>query len=383
VNSKRRSRTRVSAFYRYYGGIYVGLWRVRAGKKGEYVDIALEHNIASIEYEEVPDLLTFPTRETLRTHVDQLYSRVAPKKRDKDPRQLWAFSREIAQDDIVAMPQTSRGVIYFGIVDGPYEYRNDLPSAVAHTRRVHWLKSVPRTDIDADILRLIDTPQTVRKIEGKEAESRLRSLLLPSSVPYELAGTNIERGGTEQPIRRAIAEAPPRSVFDAASYADPEVRRQALDRRNKAHHALVVALLQKARTAQLECECTQYADALADGCIFEMKSLEQDDTAQIRAALGQLYHYLFLHRGEAGYEDADLCVVFDRPIDAELCSFLNTKAHLGVVWRVGDRFDGTADMRKRYSWIFRDSRRDQASSLPRELAPAKGPPGGQCVRRGA
>lgn len=109
------------------------------------------------------------------------------------------------------------------------------------------------------------------------------------------------RGGFEPLHLREIAETPPQASGAAPVTTDPEVRRQALERRSNAHHALLLAFKSRANSAGLSCKCDRYADALCDGNIFEMKSLDADVVAQVRAAIGQLYHYAFLHRALAGY----------------------------------------------------------------------------------
>jgi hypothetical protein len=52
-------------------------------------------------------------------------------------------------------------------------------------------------------------------------------------------------------------------------------------------------------------------------------------------------------------QDAHLCAGFDKLIDAELCTFIDTRARIGVLWLKGFGFDGTDDMRERDPWIFR------------------------------
>jgi len=83
-----------------------------------------------------------------------------------------------------------------------------------------------------------------------------------------------------------------------------------------------------------------------------MKTIEGDAIAQVRAALGQLYYYLFLHRDFPGYEDAGLCVVLDKEIDQQLIFFLVAKANVGVIWLKNGRFVGAGRVREALPWLF-------------------------------
>jgi hypothetical protein len=132
---------------------------------------------------------------------------------------------------------------------------------------------------------------------------------------------------------------------------DLEARRVALERRNKAHHALVRALTDRAIKAGLDCCCSEYADVLIPGNIFEMKSVSNDEVDQVRAAIGQLYHYRFLHRSWSGYEHSRLYAVFDAPIDGDLVNYLDEIA-IGVIWTRGENFEASPRVRSELAWLF-------------------------------
>ncbi len=83
-----------------------------------------------------------------------------------------------------------------------------------------------------------------------------------------------------------------------------------------------------------------------------MKTIEGDAIAQVRAALGQLYYYLFLHRDFPGYGGASLCIVLDKEIDQQLAFFLVGKANVSVVWLKNGRFMGIGRVREALPWLF-------------------------------
>jgi hypothetical protein len=132
--------------------------------------------------------------------------------------------------------------------------------------------------------------------------------------------------------------------------------RVALERRIRGHHNLVKAFEQRANGAGLSgspCLCSQYADALFDGDIFEMKTISVDEVPQVRAAIGQLYHYMFIHRNISDYENPNLYAVLDRKLDVDLQAFVVNSAHVGVIWFEDGEFD--ADPKTKYAlpWLFK------------------------------
>lgn len=168
----------------------------------------------------------------------------------------------------------------------------------------------------------------------------------------EIRGPAFERGGAEVPVRRPIGDKPPRPSTRALARSDPEARRQLIERRQQGHHNLVLSFREACRRKNIKVDCTQYADALAAGWIFEMKTIEGDEIAQVRCALGQLYHYLFLHRSFAGYDQAGLCIVLDSEIDNELVFFLVAKTNISVIWLTNGSFTGAGQILETFPWLF-------------------------------
>ena len=164
--------------------------------------------------------------------------------------------------------------------------------------------------------------------------------------------STFSRGGNEPPILRPIALEPPSQSDIPPKHTDSEARRQALERRNLAHHELLKQFEAAALRAGLTVKCDQYADALCDGDIFEMKSINGDEIAQIRAAIGQLYHYMFIHREIEGYGSPGLYAVFDHEIDQLLSDFLVKVARIGVIWRSGERFHADDGTENALPWLF-------------------------------
>src|SRR5262245_36058812 len=113
-------------------GVAMAIWLVRAGRRGEREAFDLEHGVAAIGWDELPDLSTFGTRDLLVQAVDRTYPNAHPQLRQNHVAQTWAFSRTIAVGDVVAMPLKGRSVIVFGDVTGPYRYESNNQPGMRH-----------------------------------------------------------------------------------------------------------------------------------------------------------------------------------------------------------------------------------------------------------
>ena len=154
----------------------MSLWLVRAGRYGEQEQGALERNVVTIGWDELPDLSKIKTKEALT----QLYTKVYPdaKKMEYANKigQVWRFIHEIQKEDFVALPLKSQSAIAIGKVVGDYEYR-ELTNNIKHIRSVKWLRTIPRSSFDQDILYSLGAFMTVCKIERNDAENRVMKLL--------------------------------------------------------------------------------------------------------------------------------------------------------------------------------------------------------------
>ena len=196
----------------------MALWLVRAGSRGERENLALEQNIAVIGWEELGDLSDIQTREVLLERLKSAYPDAKPKTLLNWRGQIWSFVKEIVPGDFVALPLKQRPVIAFGAVAGDYRYRPDLPQDARHTRPVKWIREVPRSVIDQDLLYSLGAFMTVCRIQRNHAEERVRALLEGKTPPLpqghstqgedasdERVEANLEEVALDQ-IRRYISQ---------------------------------------------------------------------------------------------------------------------------------------------------------------------------------
>jgi restriction system protein len=161
----------------------MALWLVRAGKYGEREELALESGNAVVGWQELPDLSSITDRDALKRLLAKVYPNEKPKRLLNWESQLWPIINTIQPGDLLVLPLKSRAMIAVGRVTGPYKYRTDLEKQGLHTRPVKWLKELPRSVFDKDLLYSFGAFMTVCRIQRGEAEERVRALL-EDRVPH-------------------------------------------------------------------------------------------------------------------------------------------------------------------------------------------------------
>lgn len=185
----------------------MSLWLVRAGQYGEEEQIALEQNIITIGWNEFPDLSNLKTKDELAEMYWEEYPDVSKHKAGNVIGQIWRFVHDIQVGDLVSLPLKTESAIAICKVEGDYEYRK-LSEEVWHIRRVKWLKTIPRSEFDQDILYSFGAFMTVCRIERNNAEKRVVEILegkkiemIDEDVALEEESIDIERYAKDQIIK--------------------------------------------------------------------------------------------------------------------------------------------------------------------------------------
>jgi restriction system protein len=159
----------------------MSLWLVRAGRHGEQEQGALEYNVITVGWNEFSDLSDIKTRDELA----ELYSRIYPTAKKmqaaNEVGQIWRFLWKIKKDDLVALPLKTQSAIAIGKVLGDYKYK-ELTANIKHIRHVKWLKTIPRSAFDQDILYSLGAFMTVCQISRNDAENRVKDLLQKEAI---------------------------------------------------------------------------------------------------------------------------------------------------------------------------------------------------------
>ena len=154
----------------------MSLWLVRAGRHGEQEQGALEYNVVTIGWNAFSDLSSIKTKDELAEIYAKEYPTPKKMRAANEVGQIWRFVHEIQKGDIVALPLKTQSAIAIGKVVGDYEYK-ELTNNIKHIRRVKWLKIIPRSAFDQDILYSLGAFMTVCQISRNDAENRVKKLL--------------------------------------------------------------------------------------------------------------------------------------------------------------------------------------------------------------
>ena len=210
----------------------MALWVVRAGRRGEREDLALEQGLVVIGWEELSDLSSIQSREQLLALLESTYPDEKKKTLLNWQSQIWPFLHGIEAGDLVALPLKSRSAIALGDITGPYAYRPDLPRDARHTHPVKWVKELPRSDFDQDLLYSLGAFMTVCRVKRNNAEERVRAILTGKRLKPSPA----------KPEEEAVDWEPP---ADIEQYARDQIRAY-IGQKFKGHALarLVAAVLQ-------------------------------------------------------------------------------------------------------------------------------------------
>lgn len=170
----------------------MSLWLVRAGKHGEQEQGALDNSVVTIGWNEFDDLSKIKTRDELADLYIKLNPGSKKMKVANEVGQIWRFIREIKKEDLVVLPLKTQSGIAIGKVVSDYEYKEITPN-IKHIRHVKWIKTIPRSAFDQDILYSLGAFMTVCQIERNDAEKRVKQLL-KGEVPQTEGGEHEGEG---------------------------------------------------------------------------------------------------------------------------------------------------------------------------------------------
>ncbi len=178
------------------------VWIVRAGGRGRQERIALDSNVVTIGWNELPDLSHINDRQSLRA----LYSRVIPKDKPNTVSaqvgQIWRFMSEIKTGDMVIIPlmSTDRKAVAIGRIAGNYEYRELAPD-IKHIRQVRWLKKdIPTSDFSKSVVKSFQIHLTVYRIKRDDVLNSIKNVL----GKYEINDTFTIPGNEVRPDQTKI-----------------------------------------------------------------------------------------------------------------------------------------------------------------------------------
>lgn len=157
------------------GGREPRAWLIRGGADGEREQRALADGHVIVGWDEVGDLRGMPGRQELAAALARGYPDASDKVISNWTGQLWTFTAEIHDGDLVVMPlHTRSGRLAIGRITGPYEYRADEPAGFRHVRGVAWLGAdFPREEFKPDLRASMRSLLTVCRLARNDAPRRI------------------------------------------------------------------------------------------------------------------------------------------------------------------------------------------------------------------
>lgn len=108
------------------------LYMVRAGKNGEDENLALDNDVAVIDFPELPPIEVELGLEILLNKVTEILPNQKVRTQRFYAHQMWMFANTIQEGDFIVLPRKLTKQIAIGKVVGPYQFR-EVDSKPRHT----------------------------------------------------------------------------------------------------------------------------------------------------------------------------------------------------------------------------------------------------------
>ncbi|MCA6437013.1 MAG: restriction endonuclease [Bacteroidetes bacterium] len=154
----------------------MNLWMVRAGKHGEKEEICIDKGLVIISWNELPNLKTLKTKESLKEEYQKHYSEKSIYSLGSKVGQIWRFANDIKKGDLIVLPSKFTPAIHLGIAVGEYEFK-EIEREFSHIIKVKWEKTISRTEFEEDLLYSFGSLLTVSNISRNNAYERVTKIL--------------------------------------------------------------------------------------------------------------------------------------------------------------------------------------------------------------
>ncbi|MCU1295637.1 MAG: hypothetical protein JWP08_4487 [Bryobacterales bacterium] len=162
----------------------VRAWLVRAGRRGEQEQIALDTGQAAVGWPSVGDLSNCRSRDDVLEVLVESTPEASDRTLANHASQLWAFVAKMQIGDLVVLPLKRERVVAIGKITGGYRYAIANGPDARHSRPVTWVcTDLPRSAIRADLLSSLGAYTTVCEIRRNGAVRRLSTLAEAGSDP--------------------------------------------------------------------------------------------------------------------------------------------------------------------------------------------------------
>ena len=168
------------------------VWVVRAGRRGEGEEFALDNGMVSIHFGLWVSVAEFANRDALRDHlINDNDGERSAKAASSAAGQLWNFAHAISIGDVIVLPRKQPRVVAVGTAAGAYEYRPNLDPP--HVLAVDWkARSIPRENFDQDLLYSLGGLATVYRVRASDARSRIEQIVTDHLAGPQIGVSNAE-----------------------------------------------------------------------------------------------------------------------------------------------------------------------------------------------
>ncbi len=192
----------------------MSVWVTRAGKHGEWEEVALSAGVVIFGGSPVGDISGWTDFKRLKAEYERLEPGRGPATVAQWASQLYRLAHRIEDGDYVLMPSKQRATVAIGQVTGPYAYRKDLGKGAEHCRPVKWIRTdVARTAFDAQMLSSLGSQKTIGRVHLDDADTRVADLL-----------------GARPAAPRSTTQPTEDVAVEAADAEDVDIERTARDR---------------------------------------------------------------------------------------------------------------------------------------------------------
>jgi restriction system protein len=168
----------------------MALWMQRAGRHGEYEDRFLNDSRIYLTWgDTIPeDARGVTSRSEIVQTLRERWPNASAGKVRNHAGQIWSFLRTMKPEDLVVVPSKKTPELHFGLIRSDAQFDAAAEPDYRHYREVTWLRDVPRTAMDKDLLYSLGAIMTICEISRNDAEARIRRML-QLSVGKPTAGT--------------------------------------------------------------------------------------------------------------------------------------------------------------------------------------------------
>ena len=184
------------------------VWLIRAGRDGDRFDYNVEHGLACLGWDDIPDLRGFSSRQELQDAMRPHYPDRGEGTISSHTSQLWRMRTDVRQGDLVVMPRKGAPQIALGSVTREYWY--DTAADVGwgrHVVSVDWKRTdVPRSALRQDLVGSLSAQMTICSITRNDASWRIQQLLAAGHDPGPRVGKESESLDLSTLVEQFLAE---------------------------------------------------------------------------------------------------------------------------------------------------------------------------------